>query len=46
MYSTEENMEEYEDLWLGSPRRMDNNVTPIQLHTKSNKTVKVAQERG
>jgi len=39
-------MEEYEALWLGSPRRMDSNVTPIQLRTKNNKTVKVAQERG
>jgi hypothetical protein len=39
-------MEEYEALCLGNPRRMDDTVTPIQLHTKSKKTVKVAQERG
>jgi hypothetical protein len=46
MYSAVEDMEEYEALWLGSPRRMDNNVTPIQLHANSNKTLKFAQERG
>ena len=46
MYSTEEKMKEYDDLWLGNPRRMDDTVTPIQLHTRSKKTVKVAQDRG
>jgi hypothetical protein len=37
-------MKEYEALWLRNPRRMDDTVTPIQLRTKSKKTVKVAQE--
>lgn len=46
MYSTEEKIKLYEALWLGNPRRMDDTVTPIQLRTRSKKTVKVAQERG
>jgi hypothetical protein len=46
MYSTEEKMKEFEALCLGNPHRMDDTVTPIQLLTKNNKTVKVAQERG
>jgi hypothetical protein len=45
IYPTKEKMKEFVALWLGDPRRMDDTVTPNQLHTKSKKTVMVAQER-